>query len=484
MLSNNGQAIALAERFLLQSILTDPDIIPSVMEAMPVEAVNYPARHLYEAAAGLFMEGSRPDYGTVLTRATLAVPTIDKVYPVESIMPNGATEAANWSDHVQVLRNAHLCAVAMKEAGALTRAAMNPEDADQLPDRFAQATQVLARLAGGQGLVISATEAARQYIDLIGEALSGEMSFAVPTYIPGLDDQWAGGWHKGLLHTVFGVPGTGKSAIVLWSALQMAVNGYPSLFVSLEMPVREVMDRLTSIACGVPFQLADLRDGDPAIKRDHIDRIKRSLVGQAFNGDVPRTMSQLAMIAQQYLSSLPIHLSDAPDHIGGVVNRIMAHVHRHKTDVVFVDHMFSLQEAKSKKENDFSALNAAFNQLQALGKTTGVSVVAVSQPNRQLKPGEAPSLLHLSYAGEKQSNRVLGLQAIGQETDVRRLSWWNLKNRNGRVGTAFEMQFAAPIFSFGYSGNKSATYTSDNGSSNEYGDEPEYVDESPLPYRE
>lgn len=75
----------------------------------------------------------------------------------------------------------------------------------------------------------------------------------VSTGFDDVDDLLGGGLERGTLTVVAGRPGMGKTAFGLGLARNTADNGEVSLFLSMEMPRRQVMDRNISALSRVPL---------------------------------------------------------------------------------------------------------------------------------------------------------------------------------------------------------------------------------------
>ena len=83
----------------------------------------------------------------------------------------------------------------------------------------------------------------------------------VPTHLPALDKVLEGGYTPGL-HVLLGMTTVGKSSWALWVAWHAAQAGLPVLYVTTELPKRQVWARLASIYPKAPsWTLLDKRFG-------------------------------------------------------------------------------------------------------------------------------------------------------------------------------------------------------------------------------
>lgn len=80
----------------------------------------------------------------------------------------------------------------------------------------------------------------------------GEPPEVFPTGLRPLDQHLAGGFHRGELGVIAGETGGGKSALMIQAAATVAEEGQPVLYLSLEMPRRDVLCRIAAATSGCP----------------------------------------------------------------------------------------------------------------------------------------------------------------------------------------------------------------------------------------
>jgi replicative DNA helicase len=104
-----------------------------------------------------------------------------------------------------------------------------------------------------------------------------EADLANPDYSPGIPtgfaplDKMIGGWRKNQLYIFAAPPGWGKSAFLLCASLNALKQGRRVLFISLEMPVPDLIERLICIQARVDS--ARLRQRR-ALAADELERIR------------------------------------------------------------------------------------------------------------------------------------------------------------------------------------------------------------------
>ncbi len=434
---------------LLQAMMYDPQVIPMVLQRVQPEAFSMYGAVIYEAIRELNRDGLDPDIGLVTDRAARKVPDIIQVFDIDSLSGGNVIVAGNWEEHCRVLVDNYVVQTAVNEAGRIASSAMNGQvSTEEIPGLFLSGARAISGAMDGRSPIASINQSGSRFIDRIMQTMAGEINVAIPTFIPGLDEHFKGGWHKGLLHTLFGPPGTGKSAAVDWSILMAALKGEPSLMLSFEMPEHELLGRFVSILCGVPFQISDLSPepgpGDRPLREPELVRLNESILSALTDVRKISTISNMAMAATSVLSELPIHIYDRALAIEEIEAKIVSHVAQYPTSIIVIDHMRKMRQSRRAKSK-YEDLDEAFSILGDLAISTDTAIIAVSQPKSELKPGDTPEMHHLSYAGEQPTQRLIGLQvAGGGNMRFRRMRAHILKNRNGPVGgiVSFVMDMA------------------------------------------
>ncbi len=428
----------LAEIALLQGLFYSPDNIPLVMDVLPSQSLSVDGQTVYRALCDVYTEGADPDVALVMARAEKIRPGIIGNIDVGSLIGGDVFTAENWPAHVETLVAGMVSQLAVTEAGRIAGLALRGANVSDLPGLFHEAGQTIsAACMGGQKSTNDMAGVSSRYIDSLLGTMNGDQSVAIPTFIPGLDEPLKGGWHRQLLHTIFGPPGTGKSAIAVWATLMAALRGDSTLFLSLEMPEKELMDRFVSILSGVAFQSIELdpaSGGDRPLREAEWNRMITSPASHLVDVRPLDTLSKMAMAMSSLLADLPIFIYDTPMDMDDIRSRSYSHASQHPTGLIVIDHMRMLSPGRGDG-NKYDLLDDAFVSLAEIAKRTDAAVIALSQPKAELEVGAVPTMRHLSYAGDKPSNRLLGLQvAGGMGTRWRQVAVHVLKNRNGPSG--------------------------------------------------
>lgn len=318
-------------------------------------------------------------------------------------------------------------------------ASINPSDADHYARRVQEASakrdvhDVLTRaeqLLGGDS---TAAEVASWTQSHIGDTAPEGETACMPSLVDlwyvakkatGVRTPWTAvndivGMHRdGGLHVIGARPAVGKTLYGLYLAACAALNDRHVLYVSLEMPARELLPRLLSQATGVA--------------------LKYTTREEPMSSDLAATLNRAA--AQ--LSALPIHVSDKA---GMSVEQVAALArtlhHKKKLGCVIIDHMQLLAPSRGVPGSSLREMVTYQSRaLKELALELDVPVFALSQLSRasEMRDDLAPKLADLRESGsiEQDADTVtlLSLPVRNGVPDRTRLVVSVAKNRHGATG--------------------------------------------------
>lgn len=186
-------------------------------------------------------------------------------------------------------------------------------------------------------------------------------SAGVPTGFPDLD-RYLSGMEDGLLYIIAGRPGSGKTAASLNIIRNIAeTKGTPALFFSLEMPEKQLGQRL--LASEALVDGCKIREA--ALSRD----------------DWPKLAA-----AAGTLQELPIYVDDTPNHDIDDICRVSRR--KHRTDglsVVCIDYIQLVCSTQRKHGNREQEIGYISRSLKGLAKELSIPVIGLSQLNRGLE---------------------------------------------------------------------------------------------------
>lgn len=227
------------------------------------------------------------------------------------------------------------------------------------------------------------------------------------------------GLHRdGGLHVIGARPAVGKTLYGLYLTSCAARNGRHVLYVSMEMPARELLPRLLSQATGVALKYTTREEAAPADMTDILNR------------------------AAPQVAALPIHISDkagmSVDHVAALARTLH---HKKKLGAIVIDHMQLLAPSRGVPGSSLREMVTYQSRaLKELALELDVPVFALSQLSRasEMRDTLAPKLADLRESGsiEQDADTVtlISLPVRNGTPDRTRLAVSIAKNRHGATG--------------------------------------------------
>ena len=233
---------------------------------------------------------------------------------------------------------------------------------------------------------------------------------AVASGFPSLDKILGGGFRRGDLVAVGGDTASGKSALALAIALRAAVSGVRVLFLTGEMAVDRVLERVIAIEA-----------------RTRIDDLRLGTLDD-------ETRAKAGAVALELREHLPV-IDRIP---GGGVSEIGSLIQATQADVVVVDSLSSLAPRDSDRDESWAR---AVRDLKELALDQNVVVVAVAElPNLVHRADLRPTLDDFAGLGalKRHADVVLAIyrpEMYEQARDIAGATELLVrKNRNGPTG--------------------------------------------------
>lgn len=193
-------------------------------------------------------------------------------------------------------------------------------------------------------------------------------------------DGITGGFRKGHLIVVAARPAMGKTAFLLSMALNMVVNGQPVMIFSLEMPKKDLGQRLLSMASEISVSKINGQQG----------------VIEEIDKDILQNQSDI-------LSNVPLYIDDASDlTIYEIATKARQMKRERNIECLFIDYL-QLMKGNGKFNNREQEVSSISRALKQLAKELDIPVIALSQLNRavETRTGEnkKPVLADLRESG-------------------------------------------------------------------------------------
>ena len=250
----------------------------------------------------------------------------------------------------------------------------------------------------------SATSASRAVLDAAAAAEEARMSDGTLTGCTwGLAtiDRMTGGMQRGELTLLAARPSIGKSTVAVAALLNAALAGHGALFLSLEMPARQIGYRMAS----------DL------IHRN--DRTEKVAYSRMAKGDVEAWMVDRMVEAGERIDGLPLVIEDMPKAtLTETRVRIEAAIERCEAQgdtlsVVCVDHIGLMTPPEHYRGNRTNELAEITGALKAMAREYDVAMLALSQLSRAVeqRDNKRPMLSDLRDSGaiEQDADTVMFL---------------------------------------------------------------------------
>ena len=261
-----------------------------------------------------------------------------------------------------------------------------------------------------------------QLLEFVDNFLSDEPKNFIKTGLENVDRQIIG-FEPTQLIVLGARPGAGKTAIALNMMYNIARNGYPVTFFSLETTDQKILERLVSSTSNVDMlkiiQKTNISDKEANRVMQAVDKIDK-LHGTGFE------IIDKAHVTQQDVRQAAMKKYDKPQ-------------------VIFIDYLQLLNPDKSQKDRRLDVEKIS-RDLKLIAKENNCVIVALSQLSRGVenRQNKRPMLSDLRESGsiEQDANMVMFLyredyydeMLQDKETGVSEVECNVAKNRDGVVG--------------------------------------------------
>ena len=250
---------------------------------------------------------------------------------------------------------------------------------------------------------------AQRMLGDLGKKIDGTYAFT-RTGIRFLDALLGGEWLPKTLNIIMAKPGTGKTALVGQSMLEMARQyGTRSLFFSLEMSKEQLISRW--VAYMLALDATSIQFG--RIDRSTAARIEEAVI---------------------YLQTLPMFVIDDPTVTLDLIRKEIAGAARNGCRVVFLDYLQIVRHHQHGNRNQ--DLGEVAVTLKEIAKEHNLAVVLLSQMN---KGGEGLDAIRDSGEVSQVADTVSEMSPIDEFPDTQGNRAVNLrfhKNRNGKLAVS------------------------------------------------
>lgn len=359
---DNFNFCAEAERSLAGCLLVQPEETVGLIRGL-VSSGDFQdaeARVIFESATSLVNSGKPADPVIIQARAAEAGTPLDTELCAELMRLFCTTVDA--AEHARLIHNAAIQRRAREVGLSIAADSLTPVEG-------IARLQELVRDGGSR--LQNPADAANDFMDFVTSAASGDKRIFLPTGYASLDDQLAGGLVEGGLVVLAARPGVGKTTLGLNIADNVASAGGRVLYVSLEMPTRQVWACRAASLSGLPrsaLYAGKVQGGDWCRLTDALDVLSRRYF---IVRDIPSSMADIEMAARG---------------IAGL-------------SLLVVDHLGLIRPAS--RASRYEAVTEISHELKQLALSMKIPVLALCQLNRACEQRESrrPSLADLRDSG-------------------------------------------------------------------------------------
>ncbi|MEN1991008.1 DnaB helicase C-terminal domain-containing protein [Staphylococcus hominis] len=240
-------------------------------------------------------------------------------------------------------------------------------------------------------------------------------------------DEKIHGFEEGQLNVLAGRPSTGKTALALNIVWNLAKEGYPTTFFSLETGGNNIVERLTSAISNVPLYKIKKSDG---LSDDEVDRV----------------MAAINSIKQHSHFRIEDHAQITPQDVREIAMR-----QSDKPHVICIDYLQLMKSDLPQKDRRLEVEKIS-RDLKIIAKETGCLIIALSQLSRgvESRQDKRPMMSDLREAGgiEQDANMIFMLyrddyynrELADDDTGKSDIELNVAKNKDGETGVV-ELEF-------------------------------------------
>ena len=355
-----------AEVQVLSAILFNPYLYETLAEYLSKDIFNdYECIKTYEVIKSLADEGKLPDM--VEIAAILEREHVD----VKRFVMEGSGDYTITRQKILLLADLsvrrRMMALFLKGQSMIVDPTITLDDVAKLTNDF---DKVVANDAGEK--VITFGEVVGNLMNDIADRMADKGEKGIMTGIHIFDSHY--GWHEGDLIIIAGSTSMGKSTLASTIAYNVAVEGTPVAYYSMEMTAKQLTARMSARCTGVSASTALYAKLSPAEYQ------------KVYDG----TLS---------MKSLPIFFDeDSKTNFTQMCKSIRRLKKKHGIKVVFIDYLQIL--ANGSNDNREAILGDMARDLKRLAVEEGLAICALSQLNRADKDKGEPRLNQMRGSGQ------------------------------------------------------------------------------------
>ena len=354
-----------AEIEVICALMADDNIFPVVQDKLTEDLFTDPdCRRAYRVMVEIVAEGKLFDATEFAVRLMSAGGNVSKFVGMHYASYEMTKQRID--NLIELKKKRSLFTLCTKGLSMATDPTMDTADFQELLSDMDTAT------ADDDVNEVTAAQAVKLLRHDMQERIEGKGEQGMSTGLHIFDSRW--GWHTGDLIVMAGRTSQGKSTLAMTIARNMAMNGIPSVYYSLEMGAKQLTARMMARDC----QLTSSRMLYDKLNDDELTRFDKASEGY---------------------KQLPIYYDDkSKTSFSRICTSIRAMVRKHGVRVAYIDYLQILVNS-SKTDNRESLLGDMARDLKRLAVELNICIVAVSQLSRS-KDKPEPTLAELRGSGQ------------------------------------------------------------------------------------
>ena len=356
-----------AEVEVICALMADDNIFPIVQDKLSEDLFTDPdCRRAYRVMVGIVADGKLFDATEFAVRLMSAGGNASKFISMQYSSYEMTKQRIETL--IELRKKRSLFALCTKGLSMATDPTLDASDFQELLSDMDTAT------ADDDVNEVTAAQAVKMLRHDMQERIEGRGEQGMNTGLHIFDSRW--GWHTGDLIVMAGRTSQGKSTLAMTIARNMAMNGIPSVYYSLEMGAKQLTARMMARDCN----LTSSRMLYDKLNDDELARFDK---------------------ASGEYQQLPIYYDDkSKTSFSRICTSIRAMVRKHGIRVAYIDYLQILVNS-SKTDNRESLLGDMARDLKRLAVELNICIVAISQLSRVKDKGSPePTLSELRGSGQ------------------------------------------------------------------------------------
>lgn len=403
-----------SERVILGSILIDNAGMAQVASKLTAGDFYSPFnRRVFAAMLELFKRHAQIDpilIGEELKKDG-ALEAIGGVAAITNLT-YGLPHFSNLSDYIEIVSKKARLRDLIRTCSAITSQALAEEDdpGDVMVNAQTQINSLVSQavINDGNDGFIRLDRVIDSDVKPALEALQRGQSRKISMGFPAIDAATGGGISTSDVILLAGLPSSGKSALALQAAFNIAKAGTPSAFLAGEMTNTENVFRILSQVSGM----------SNVNNFTHISAGEHSFLNQWADA----------------IRDVPLYLDHRTSDIHNLGARLRTLTAQHGIKVLVVDYIQLLKVERVDKRTRFERITEASQELKRLANELDIAIICVAQFNREGAKSGKPTMHDLEASGQLEKDASM-IFIIDREEQSENVTIRIVKGRNTGTGT-------------------------------------------------